>query len=151
MGLQTCFLAEDVNLGAARRSTISPVNLTPDPTAWPMSTTGDAKSEGKPYEVAPAAPRGIPVATGNHEAAHTLLQQPTQVVQSHFIEPGEPGATSLQEPLYAANEQLVGGLTGPNELTQRNLDNDKKDWVKCDHCPKRKRLPCEMKYATLVL
>lgn len=53
----------------------------------------------------------------------------------------------LQKILSSALTQLSGSPK-PNLPISDKTDGDpaKKDWVKCGQCPKRTRLPCEMKY-----
>ena len=142
-GLPTNAVVDVAHLGVARPSTISRPSLTPDLTARPMSNAREAPGSDM-CEVAADASRGVFDVTGDHQAAHNSLQQHARDVQLSLIEPGETGLEGLQGPLLAAPGQPVQ----PEDLAPPYLEDAKKNWVKCDHCPKQMRLPCEMKYVT---
>lgn len=70
-----------------------------------------------------------------------------QAAQPCLKEPSQGGFTALKGPLHATSEQLADEIAHPEGSMEPYLEDIKKDWIKCDYCPKRMRFPCEMRYA----
>lgn len=53
----------------------------------------------------------------------------------------------LEMILWAALEKLTAANSPPaNPDSSPDAEPEKKDWVQCEYCPKKTRLPCQMKY-----